>query len=120
MPGFGLANSDETVKLQRPITIPSRMDYGQEQFGFNSDQSVKSPYQVRRTYLEVRGLLFPIAFISHADEGFIVRVSTQTFSATGQGETHYEALQDIKSAIELLLEEEENPSRETEWPEDYQ
>ena len=67
--------------------------------------------------LEVGGQIFPILVIPQIDGKVVTRISASRFNATGQGDTEEEALSDIKSAIELLLEEEANPSGDVQWPE---
>jgi len=70
--------------------------------------------------LEVKGQIFSVLAISQMDGSIVTRTSTSRFNATGQGKTEEEALQDIKSAIELLMEEEANPSGDVPWPENFQ
>ena len=50
--------------------------------------------------------------------GFVVTSFTYP-GATGQGETEDEAIKDIQDAIELLKEEEMNPSGDVEWPMEF-
>jgi len=69
--------------------------------------------------LEVQGRFFPILIMPESEEMFIARAETESFNATGQGATEEEALADVQAAIELLLEEEANPSEGLPWPEDY-
>lgn len=54
--------------------------------------------------LEIREQLFRVVVVTE-DGLYISRVETEAFNASGQGETEEEALKDIKSAIELLLED---------------
>jgi len=66
--------------------------------------------------LEVQGQFFSVRVIPQDEGGFVARVTTPEFSATGQGETEEEALQDIKSAIELLMEEDSEDEGTGRWP----
>ena len=70
--------------------------------------------------LDIRTLTFEVLTIPQEDNSFVTRVVTDQFCANGQGNTEEEALQDISEAINLLLEEEQNPSGEVPWPIDYQ
>ena len=54
------------------------------------------------------------------DGTFVARTQTDSFNANGQGTTVEEALQDIKEAIKLLIEEDENPSGDVPWPKNFQ
>jgi predicted RNase H-like HicB family nuclease len=70
--------------------------------------------------LEVKGRIFETLVLPQLDKSFVIKVNTESFHATGQGDSEEKAMNDIKEAIELLLEEEENPSGDIPWPEDYQ
>jgi len=61
---------------------------------------------------------FAVLLIPQTEGGFVTRIITSKFNATGQGKTEEEALEDIKAAIGLLKEEESNPSGDVPWPED--
>jgi predicted RNase H-like HicB family nuclease len=63
---------------------------------------------------------FCILIVPQPSGRFVARTSTRKFNATGQGKTEADALQDIKDAIELLMEEEASPSGDATWPEDCQ
>jgi len=69
---------------------------------------------------EVKGEVFHTLLLPQLDGSFVAKVNTESFYATGQGKNEEKALEDIKVAIEMLLEEEENPSGDAPWPEDYQ
>ena len=69
--------------------------------------------------LEVRGQIFPVR-VAFGDNLYVARFASKRFNATGQGKTEEEALEDIRAAIELLLEEEEHPTNEDTWPRDFQ
>lgn len=69
--------------------------------------------------LEISGREFSVLIIPQATGQYVARASTSGFNATGQGRTEEEAVQDIRSAIETLLEEEAHPSGDVEWPEDF-
>ncbi|MCK4820425.1 type II toxin-antitoxin system HicB family antitoxin [bacterium] len=57
--------------------------------------------------------------LEHQPEGGFVVISFRYPGATGQGETEDEAIKDIQDAIELLKEEEMNPSGDVEWPMEF-
>lgn len=61
----------------------------------------------------------PYYYLDAQDEGGFVAFSLEYPGAVGQGETEDDAIQDIKSAIELLTEEESNPSRDIPWPKNF-
>ena len=71
-------------------------------------------------FLQIQGQFFPIDVVLQEEGGYMARYSNEKFAANGQGETEEEALEDIRSAIELLLEEETNPSRDLPWPKEFQ
>ena len=86
-------------------------------------EEIKSAFPyflVWRRPLEVSDQVFSILIIPQVTGNFVARTSTSTFNAIGQGRTEEEALQDIKSAIEALMEEDANPSGDVEWPENCQ
>ena len=62
---------------------------------------------------------FCVSIIPQQSGKFVARAETSNFNATGQGETEAEAIQDITRAIKLLIDEEQHPSGEQEWPENY-
>ena len=71
-------------------------------------------------FLQIQGQFFPIDVVLQEEGGYMARYSNEKFAANGQGETEEEALEDIRSAIELLLEEETNSSRDLLWPKEFQ
>lgn len=109
-------NSNEAYKLRLPI-----YSYQMGSIFPDADATKRlSPFPIASIQqLKVRNKLFSIFLIQSLDGGCIARTSTSTFSASGQGDTEEEALQDIRSAIELLMEEESNPSGDVSWPENY-
>lgn len=114
---FDVADSNELYQPYFRIIRAPKMGRIFEE----ADADIKEPSSyllLRVQSLEVKGELFPVLIIPQADESFVVRAATNTFRASGQGKTEKEAIQDIKAAIELLLEEEANPSGDVEWPED--
>lgn len=70
--------------------------------------------------VNVGGLSFQVLTIPQVDGSFVTRAITENFNANGQGNTEEEALADIKDALELLLEEVDNPSGDVSWPKDCQ
>ena len=70
--------------------------------------------------LSVGGLSFQILTVPQSDGSFITRAVTESFSANGQGKTEKEALEDIKEALALLIEEADNPSGDVDWPTNFQ
>jgi predicted RNase H-like HicB family nuclease len=90
---------------------------------YNTDADVlPSPKILLPFYVpvDVRDQTFEVLTIPQADGSFVTRTVTEHFSANGQGKTGKEALQNIKEAIELLIEESENPSGDVPWPKDCQ
>lgn len=87
----------------------------------DADTDIKVSFMVLPSIqsLEVKGALFSVLMVPQIDGGVVVRTSTNSFNASGQGRNKEEALQNIKSAIELLLEEEASPSGDVAWPEDF-
>ncbi len=83
------------------------------------DLRVMVPPRITARLLNVKGQFFPVLILAETEELFVARTETESFSATGQGATEEEALADVQSAIELLLEEEANPSEDLPWPEDF-
>lgn len=116
---IGLEEDDSNVVHQPslPIILPS-LDLGHIFPEADADIKVSIlPIFPSIEPLEVGGQIFPILVIPQIDGKMVTRISTSRFNATGQGDTEEEALNDIKSAIELLLEEEANPSGDVQWPE---
>jgi len=52
-------------------------------------------------------------------EGGFVTFSSEYPGAVGQGETEEDAIRDIQLAMELLKEEEKDPSGDVPWPEEF-
>ena len=101
--------------IEVPVYHPERLFTG------DTGALISSLYFLPRIVpLEVRMHTFSVLVVPHAQNEFVARAMTSRFNATGQGKTVEEALTDIKAAIELLLEEEANPSGNEPWPEDYQ
>lgn len=117
---FGLEKDDSSVyEPSEPLTLPL-LDLGHIYAEADADIKVPIPPIFPSIQpLEVRGAIFSILIIPQIDRKVVTRISTSKFNATGQGDTEEEALNDIKSAIELLLEEEVNPSGDVQWPENY-
>jgi len=117
---IGLKEDDSNTYQPRLIVRSYKMEdlfFGEA----DADVKVLIPYPFPSILpLEVRGELFSILLIPQTDGGTVARIATDRFNATGQGETEKEALRDIKSAIELLMEEESNPSGDVPWPENCQ
>ena len=70
--------------------------------------------------INVREQFFPILVCPEPDGGYITRIETPKYNATGQGETEEEAIKDITFAIELLMDEDKDPSGEIPWPRRFQ
>lgn len=112
-------DSNEKYKPRLPVILP-KLKMGSIFLEGDSAVQIPLPFPlVRIEPLEVRGKFFSVHIIPQPSGRFVARVSTNRFNATGQGETIEDALQDIKSAIELLMDEESHPSGEVPWPEDY-
>jgi len=112
-----LDNSSDLFKAELPVTILRTLP----QLPPDSDE-IKSSFPYFLTWkrqLEVNNRRFSILIIPQATGNFVARVSTADFNASGQGRTEEEAMLDIESAIETLMEEETSPSGDVEWPEDY-
>lgn len=78
------------------------------------------PYLVPWTrQLRINNAEYCILILPQSSGRFVTRTSTKRFNATGQGQTEEEALKDIEEAIKLLIEEENSPSGDTSWPEDF-
>lgn len=109
-------NSSDLFKIQQvPITqvlVQPSADFEEIKISFPYFLTWVRP-------LEVNDRLFTILVIPQTTGNFVARTSTAKFNAIGQGKTEEEAMLDIKSAIETLMEEEANPSEDVEWPEDY-
>jgi predicted RNase H-like HicB family nuclease len=112
-----LADSSFLFQRRTEILVP-RID----RIFAKDDSNLKGPFPYFlpwRRSLEVNNRMFIILIIPQANGKFVARTSTSKFNATGQGRSEGEALQNIKSAIELLMEEDLNPSGDVPWPEDY-
>jgi predicted RNase H-like HicB family nuclease len=109
-------NSSDLFKIQQiplaKVLVPQSADFEEIKISFPYFLTWERP-------LEVDERLFTILVIPQTTGNFVVRASTAKFNATGQGKTEEEAMLDIKSAIETLMEEEANPSEGAEWPQDY-
>jgi len=87
----------------------------------DSDNKISPPYLFPSPRsLTIRNEIFCILIIPQLTGRVVARTSTGKFNATGQGDNEEAALQDISEALELLLEEEANPSGDINWPQDYQ
>jgi predicted RNase H-like HicB family nuclease len=86
--------------------------------GLEEIKSAFPYFLIWRRPLEINDQVFSILIIPQVTGNFVARTSTNKFNATGQGRNEEEAMRDIRSAIEILLEEETSPSGDTEWPDD--
>jgi predicted RNase H-like HicB family nuclease len=113
-------NSSDLFQTQaKQIPIPQVSPLEQQP----SLEEIRSsyPYFLNwRRPLEINDRVFSVLIIPQVSGNFVARTSTSRFSATGQGRNEEEAMEDIRSAIEILMEEEASPSGDAEWPEDYQ
>lgn len=117
--GLERDNSDIVYQPSLPITLLP-LDIGDIFVDADADIKVSFPPLLPSIQpLEVRGQIFSVLMIPQANGKIVTRTSTSRFDATGQGDSEGEALNDIKSAIELLLEEEANPSGDVPWPENF-
>lgn len=115
-----LESDDSSVMFQtqmKPIPI-TPVDPFQQPTNFEEIKSSFPYFLAWRRPLDINDQVFSILILPQATGNIVARASTSRFSATGQGRTEEEAMKDIRSAIEVLLEEETNPSGDTEWPED--
>ena len=58
--------------------------------------------------IEVKNQHFLMRLNLQPDGGYVAEVSTPIFGAIGQGETEEQAIQDIRDAIDILIEETSN------------
>jgi len=115
-----LESDDSSDKFQtqvKPIPI-TPVDALQQPTNLEEIKSSFPYFLAWRRPLEINDQAFSILILPQASGIFVARASTSRFNATGQGRNEEEAMRDVRSAIEILLEEEINPSGDTEWPED--
>ncbi len=112
-----LSNSTASFQPQiQKIVVPKM---GRLFAAGDSDVKRSVPYLFPWTrLLMVNKREFCILVIPQLSGKFVARTSTNRFSATGQGDTEEDAMQDIEDAIESLMEEEVSPSGDVAWPED--
>ena len=113
-------SSNATFNATKTVVLPDlalRRLFDSDDSDIAPSSRILAPFNV---FLDVRKLTFEVLTIPQLDGSFVTRAVTERFCANGQGETLEEALQDIKEAIDLLLEENENPSGDAPWPKDYQ
>jgi len=109
--------ADSTIPFQPQELIVLEM--GHLFASGDSGTKLQLPYLIPWTrFLTIDRKDFCILIVPQLSGKFVARTSTTKFNATGQGNTEDEALQDIKDAIESLIEEEANPSGDVTWPED--
>jgi len=113
--------SNSTIGFESRFRITTILEM--ERLFTNADSDVKRPLPYLFPWtklLKINDRVFCILIIPQHTGRFVARTSTSNFNATGQGDTEEEALRDIKEAIELLIEEANNPSGDAQWPEDFQ